>query len=142
MYERLAPGKCLENAERGDFHHVSYFLTLTLQPPAKKCPLHGPLGQALAKEATGKPQTLYSHPVSLVPQPLPSLETEASFFGRANHTRQSAANSWHLHFSKPCGENGSCKGPLLSPVLDDTFFPNHNCYFSLSTKRKQFYGMK
>lgn len=57
-YKRPVPGKRLEDAELGDFHHASHTPTPSLPPPAKKCSRLGPLGQALAKEGTGKPRDL------------------------------------------------------------------------------------
>lgn len=55
-YKCPVPGKCWEDGELGDFHHASHTPTPSLPPSAKKCSLPGPLGQALAKERTGKPR--------------------------------------------------------------------------------------
>lgn len=43
-FECPVPRKYLENARLDAFHDALYTPIPTLQPPAKKCSLHGPLG--------------------------------------------------------------------------------------------------
>lgn len=97
--ECLVPGKCLDNTGLENFHcasHLPSSNTHALQPPAKKCSLHGPLGQALAQEGNGKPPGPYSRPFFLIPGPLPPLETAPSFFSWATGFLQSADASSFL----------------------------------------------
>lgn len=80
--EYLVPGKCLDNTGLENFHYASHLPTSnthTLQLPAKKCSLHGPLGQAVAKEGNGKPPGALFPPLLLNPRASASFGNSVFF---------------------------------------------------------------